>query len=100
MLVAGAKWSIIRIRRRPIVTVVLRSAERRDRPLLDAELNCRTIRAERPGALVGIRSLIVRLSKRIVAVGVGPNVFLRERRPGRPRQPNCARCPYRSRRPP
>jgi hypothetical protein len=92
MLVAGAKRSIIRIRRRPIIIVALRSNERRDRALLDAELHCRTIRAERADALAGIRDLIVWLSKRIVAVGIGPNVFLRERRGGGRGQRNCGRC--------
>ena len=33
-----------------------------------------------PGALAGIRDLIVWLSKRIVAVGVGLNNLLRERK--------------------
>ena len=80
MLVAGAKWSKIRIRRRTIVTVALRATERCNRPLLNAELNCRAIGAEWTGALVGIRVLIVRLGKRIVAVGVGLNNLLRERK--------------------
>jgi hypothetical protein len=98
MLVAGAKWPIIRIRRRPIVTVALRATEGCNRPLLNAELNCRTIRAKRADALAGIRDLIVWLSKRIVAVGIGPNVFLRERRGGGRGQRNCGRCKYGSRR--
>jgi len=92
MLVAGAKWPKIWIRSRPIVTVALRATERCNRPLLNAELNCRAIRAERTGALVGIRGLIVWLSKRVVAVGVGPNGFLRERRGVGRAQRNCGRC--------